>query len=117
VIVTTPQAAATRVALKGALMFQKVNVPLLGIAENMSHFIDPSGQKHMLFGSGGGIATAERLGTALLGQVPLVQGIREGGDKGVPIVVGDPESPAAGVFRAIAEALLATLEKTGPRPM
>jgi len=117
VIVTTPQAAATQVALKGGLMFQKVNVPLLGVAENMSHFIDPSGQRHMLFGSGGGIATAERLGTVLLGQVPLVQAIREGGDRGIPIVVSDPEGPTAGVFRAIAEALLTTLEKPGSVPM
>jgi ATP-binding protein involved in chromosome partitioning len=117
VIVTTPQLAATQVALKGGLMFQKVNVPLLGVAENMSHFVDPSGQKHMLFGSGGGIATAERLGTVLLGQVPLVPAIREGGDKGMPIVVGEPDSPAAGVFRGIAEALLGALEKAGSRAM
>jgi ATP-binding protein involved in chromosome partitioning len=117
VIVTTPQLAATQVALKGGLMFQKVNVPLLGVAENMSHFVDPSGQRHALFGSGGGIATAERLGTVLLGQVPLVPAIREGGDRGMPIAVGEPDSPAAGVFRGIAEALLAALEKTQSRPM
>ncbi len=116
-IVTTPQLAATQVALKGGLMFQKVNVPLLGVAENMSHFTDPSGQRHLLFGSGGGIATAERLGTVLLGQVPLIPGIREGGDRGIPIAVGEPDGPAAGVFRGIAEALLAALEKGGSRPM
>jgi ATP-binding protein involved in chromosome partitioning len=115
VIVTTPQPAATQVAIKGGLMFQKVNVPLLGVAENMSHFVDPSGQKHMLFGSGGGAATAERLGTVLLGQVPLVPEIREGGDLGMPIVVSEPESLASGVFRGIAEALLASLEKSAPR--
>jgi ATP-binding protein involved in chromosome partitioning len=117
VIVTTPQLAATQVALKGGLMFQKVNVPLLGVAENMSHFVDPSGQKHLLFGSGGGIATAERLGTVLLGQVPLIPAIREGGDRGMPIAVGEPESHAAGVFRAIAEALLAALDRPGSRPL
>jgi ATP-binding protein involved in chromosome partitioning len=116
-IVTTPQPAATQVALKGGLMFQKVNVPLLGVAENMSYFVDPSGQKHAIFGSGGGIATAERLATVLLGQVPLIPAIREGGDKGTPIVVGDPSSPAAGVFRGIAEALLAMLAKEPSRPM
>jgi len=115
-IVTTPQLAATRVAIKGGLMFQKVNVPLLGVAENMSYFIDPSGQKHMLFGSGGGAATAERLGTVLLGQVPLVQEIREGGDSGTPIAVSHPEGPTAGVFRAIAEALLGQLERAKPGP-
>jgi len=117
VIVTTPQAAATNVALKGGLMFQKVNVPILGVAENMSHFVDPVGKKHLLFGSGGGIATAERLGTVLLGEVPLSQSIREGGDRGEPIVVSDPEGSAAGIFRSIAEALLATLEKPGSRAM
>ena len=117
VIVTTPQLAATQVALKGGLMFQKVNVPLLGVAENMSHFVDPSGQKHLLFGSGGGIATAERLGTVLLGQVPLIPAIREGGDRGMPITVGEPGSPAAAVFRGIAETLLSALENAGSRPL
>jgi ATP-binding protein involved in chromosome partitioning len=117
VIVTTPQPAATQVALKGGLMFQKVNVPLLGVAENMSHFTDPSGKRHALFGSGGGIATAERLGTVLLGQVPLVEAIREGGDLGMPVAVADPGGPSAAVFRQIAEALLASLERGGSRPM
>jgi ATP-binding protein involved in chromosome partitioning len=117
VIVTTPQPAATQVALKGGLMFQKVNVPLLGVAENMSYFVDPSGQKHLLFGSGGGFATAERLGTVLLGQVPLLPAIREGGDRGMPVVVSDPSGIASGVFRAIAEFLLQSLEKPGSRPM
>ena len=114
IIVTTPQVAATQVALKGGLMFQKVNVPILGVAENMSHFLDPSGQKHLLFGSGGGIATAERLGTTLIGQVPLIPGIREGGDTGMPIVVSSPKSPAAETFRDIAETLLARLKKPVP---
>jgi ATP-binding protein involved in chromosome partitioning len=117
VIVTTPQPAATQVALKGGLMFQKVNVPILGVAENMSHFTDPSGQRHALFGAGGGIATAERLGTVLLGQVPLATEIREGGDRGMPVVVANPEGAAAGIFRGIAEALLLMLEKPASRPM
>lgn len=115
VIVTTPQAAATNVARKGGLMFQKVNVPLLGVAENMSYFVDPAGQKHELFGSGGGIATAERLGTELLGQVPLIPEIRSGGDAGTPIVVSAPQSPAAGVFREIAETLLSRLKQPAPQ--
>ena len=117
VIVTTPQPAATQVALKGGLMFQKVNVPLLGVAENMSYFVDPAGLRHALFGSGGGIATAGRLGTVLLGQVPLAPEIREGGDKGMPIVVSDPGGATAGVFRAIAESLLQMLEKPASRPL
>lgn len=111
VIVTTPQPAATNVAIKGALMFQKVNVPLLGVAENMSYFIDPAGQRHALFGEGGGTVTAARLGTVLLGQVPLLPEIREGGDRGIPITVSAPQSAAASVFRGIAEALLAQVAK------
>ena len=114
VIVTTPQPAATNVARKGGLMFQKVNVPLLGVAENMSYFIDPAGQKHEIFGSGGGIITAERLGTSLLGQVPLLPEIRSGGDAGMPIVVTAPASLAADVFRAIADTLLARLKQPAP---
>jgi ATP-binding protein involved in chromosome partitioning len=115
IIVTTPQPAATNVARKGGLMFQKVNVPLIGVAENMSYFLDTTGQKHELFGHGGGIATAERLGTALLGQVPLIPEIREGGDRGVPITVQSPQSTAAATFRQIADALLGTLaRRAGP---
>ncbi len=112
IIVTTPQLAATQVARKGGLMFQKVNVPLLGVVENMSYFLDPAGLRHTLFGEGGGIATAERLGTQLLGQVPLVPAIREGGDRGLPLVVSAPDSPAARTFRGIAEALLAPVAKS-----
>ncbi|MFM9092455.1 MAG: P-loop NTPase [Verrucomicrobiota bacterium] len=109
VLVTTPQAAATNVARKGGLMFRKVNVPLLGVAENMSHFTDPSGQRHALFGTGGGIATAERLDTTLLGQVPLFPEIRAGGDAGAPVVVANPEGEAARVFAAIGRELLQRL--------
>ena len=112
IIVTTPQPAATNVARKGGLMFQKVNVPLLGVAENMSYFLDPAGIKHELFGSGGGILTAEKLGTSLLGQVPLIAEIREGGDAGTPIVVTKPQSAAGETFRGIAETLLARLAKS-----
>ncbi|MDB6092886.1 MAG: ATPase-like, ParA/MinD [Verrucomicrobia bacterium] len=111
ILVTTPQAAATNIARKGGLMFQKVNVPLLGVAENMSWFVDSAGQKHALFGTGGGIVTAEKLGTTLLGQVPLLSEIREGGDSGMPVVVKSPESPAAETFRAIAHTLLDRLTK------
>jgi ATP-binding protein involved in chromosome partitioning len=114
VIVTTPQAAATNVARKGGLMFQKVNVPLLGVAENMSYFMDSAGVRHELFGSGGGIVTAEKLGTTLLGQVPLIPEIRAGGDTGNPIVVASPQSPAANVFREIAETLLTRLKQPAP---
>lgn len=111
VLVTTPQAAATNIARKGGLMFQKVNVPILGVAENMSYFVDPAGLRHEIFGSGGGAMTAEKLGTSLLGQVPIVSAIREGGDMGQPIVVSDPQHPATTVFSGIASGLLARLEK------
>ncbi|MBS0631068.1 MAG: Mrp/NBP35 family ATP-binding protein [Verrucomicrobia bacterium] len=111
VLVTTPQLAAANVARKGGLMFQKVNVPLLGVAENMSYFVDPAGQRHALFGTGGGASTAEKLGTSLLGQVPLIPEIREGGDSGTPIVVSQPQGPAGGTFREIAQTLLLRLAK------
>jgi len=114
VLVTTPQAAATQVARRGGLMFQKVNVPILGVAENMSYFADPAGKKHALFGEGGGIVIAEKLGSSLIGQVPLVSAIREGGDSGIPVVVSDPECAAARIFREIGEILLARLAKPVP---
>jgi len=115
VIVTTPQPAATNVARKGGLMFQKVNVPLLGVAENMSWFTDASGHRQALFGTGGGVLTAEKLGTILLGQVPLIPAIREGGDAGLPIVVSEPKGPAAEVFISIAQALLTRLAQPAAR--
>ncbi|MDB6126567.1 MAG: ATPase-like, ParA/MinD [Verrucomicrobia bacterium] len=111
ILVTTPQLAASNVARKGGLMFQKVNVPLIGVAENMSWFVDPAGQKHLLFGTGGAIITAEKLGTSVLGQVPLIPAIREGGDSGTPIVVSAPQSVAAETFRTIALTLLERLAK------
>ncbi|HTJ77763.1 MAG TPA: Mrp/NBP35 family ATP-binding protein [Rariglobus sp.] len=115
VLVTTPQPAATNVARKGGLMFQKVNVPLLGVAENMSYFLDPSGQKHTLFGEGGGQKTADSLGTALIGQVPLIAEIRAGGDSGKPIVISSPDGEAAQIFRSIGENILSQLSrKTAP---
>jgi ATP-binding protein involved in chromosome partitioning len=117
IIVTTPQPAATQVALKGGFMFQKVNVPILGVAENMSYFLDPAGQRHQIFGHGGGIVTAEKLATGLLGQVPLLPAIREGGDRGLPIAVGDPASPASAVFRGIGETLLQMLAKAPSRTL
>jgi ATP-binding protein involved in chromosome partitioning len=116
VLVTTPQPAATNIARKGGLMFQKVNVPLLGVAENMSHFTDPAGNHHHLFGEGGGQQTAEVLGTSLLGQVPLIPAIRTGGDAGEPIVISEPESEASTVFESIGSALRRTLAAKTPPP-
>jgi ATP-binding protein involved in chromosome partitioning len=108
VIVTTPQAAATQVARKGGRMFQQVNVPLLGVAENMSWYEGPSGRVD-IFGSGGGATTAAELQTRLLGQVPLLEGIRQGGDAGRPVVVSEPDGAAARVFDDIARTLIEAL--------
>jgi ATP-binding protein involved in chromosome partitioning len=106
VLVTTPQLAATNVARRGGLMFKKVNVPLLGVAENMSYFVDPAGLRHDLFGTGGGSQLAAGLDTHLLGQVPLHPDIRVGGDTGVPVVVSQPAGAVAQVFRGMAQSLL-----------
>ena len=110
ILVTTPQTAATNIARKGGLMFQKVNVPLFGVAENMSWFEDANGNRQSLFGEGGGATTAELLATTLLGQVPLYPEIRAGGDTGHPVTVNAPDSKPAQVFRSIATNLLAKLK-------
>ena len=85
-------------------------MPILGVAENMSWFEDASGAKLPIFGAGGGQQTAEKLGTTLLGQVPLFTDIRAGGDSGMPVAVSAPDSRAALTFRSIAEALLVRLK-------
>ena len=100
-------------ARKGGLMFRKVNVPLLGVAENMSYFTDATGQRQYLFGEGGGARTAAALGTTLLGQVPLLPEIRAGGDAGRPAVVYEPAGAAAQAFHAIARSLLDRLAAAG----
>lgn len=110
VVVTTPQPAAYNVARRGAMMFEKVNVPLIGVAENMS-YLSTNGEKNRIFGEGGGAKTAKDLGTAFLGELPLDPEIRQGSDRGIPIVVGDPDSPAAKAFTKMAETILQTLKK------
>ena len=109
ILVTTPQLAATQIARKGGLMFQKVNVPILGVVENMSYFSDPAGVRHTLFGEGGGEKTAESLGTTLMGQIPLLPEIRVGGDTGEPVTIKSLDSPASIVFRSLANDLVALL--------
>jgi len=109
VIVTTPQEASLGVVRKGIAMFQKVNVPILGIVENMSYFTAPGGQRVEIFGHGGGRAEAERQNVPFLGEVPIFTEIREAGDRGVPIVVVDSSSPPAQAFIKIAEGLKAGL--------
>ncbi len=105
VIVTTPQEASLGVVRKGIAMFQRVNVPILGIIENMSYYTTPSGERVEIFGHGGGQGEAVRQNVTFLGEVPLFTEIREGGDKGVPIVISAPERPAGQAFIKIAEAL------------
>ena len=103
VVVTTPQEVAVGDALRGAKMFERVNVPVLGIVENMSGFLDPvTGMRHDLFGSGGGQRLAEELGVPLLGEVPLQPGLVDAADAGRPIVVEAPDSAAAAMLRDVA---------------
>ena len=111
IVVTTPQPAAQRVAQRSATMATKVNTPVLGVVENMAWFTGDDGRRYDLFGAGGGQALADQLGVPLLGQIPLVMAVREGGDIGVPVVVSDPDGEAARAFGAIAE----TVAASGPR--
>ncbi len=104
-IVTTPQAAASNVARRGARMFEKVNVPLLGVVENMSYLEAPDGSRQEIFGSGGGASTAQELETELLAQVPLDPNLRIGGDQGIPITVSDPDAAASKAFQNLASVL------------
>jgi ATP-binding protein involved in chromosome partitioning len=106
IIVTTPNAAAQRVAQRMAAMADKVNLRVTGVIENMSWFTGNDGEKYELFGNGGGADLAEKLGVPLVGQIPLVSEIRAGGDVGMPIVVSDPDSEAAKAYRMIAEHLI-----------
>ena len=92
VIVTTPQEASLGVVRKGIAMFNKVNVPILGIVENMSYYTTPTGDRIELFGHGGGKAEAARQNAPFLGEIPIFMEIREGGDSGQPIVVTSPDS-------------------------
>jgi ATP-binding protein involved in chromosome partitioning len=107
VIVTTPQEVALIDARKAVGMFQKVNVPILGIIENMSYFLCPGdGKVYHIFGKGGGEHEAKRLGVPLLGQIPIEMDVRESGDEGHPIALEDPEKSATSkVFREIAAKL------------
>jgi len=104
IIVTTPQEVSVGDALRGAKMFQRVNVPVLGIVENMSWFECPHcGKPSSLFGTGGGERLANELGLPLLGQIPLYPRVMEAGDAGTPIVVADPASSAAKALTSVAE--------------
>jgi ATP-binding protein involved in chromosome partitioning len=109
-VVTTPQPAAQKVAALSAAMAAKVNLPVKGIIENMSWFTGDDGTKYEIFGSGGGAALADDLGVPLLGRLPLVPALREGGDDGRPIAAVDPTSEAGLIFHEIARRIAVDLK-------
>lgn len=112
VIVSTPQDIALIDARKGLNMFEKVNVPVLGIIENMSSFICPKcGERTDIFGHGGARAEAEKLGCDFLGEIPLDMAIRVTSDSGQPIAASEPDGPHAEAYRQVARAVLAKVEK------
>ena len=112
VIVSTPQDLALIDARKGLNMFRKVNVPVLGIVENMSSFVCPHcGERSDIFGHGGAKSEAARLGVPFLGEVPLTMAVRETSDSGKPVVVSDPSSPPAVAYRDIARNVWAELQR------
>ncbi|MFN6122779.1 MAG: Mrp/NBP35 family ATP-binding protein [Actinomycetes bacterium] len=104
-VVTTPQPAAQKVAALSAAMAAKVNLPVKGVIENMSWFTGDEGTRYEIFGAGGGQELADELGVPLLGKLPLVPALREGGDDGRPITVADPDSEAAQCFQQIARTI------------
>ena len=115
VIVTTPQDVALIDARKGLAMFRKVNVPVLGIIENMSYFVcRHCGEREEIFGHGGGRRTADMLGVPFLGEVPIDPKVVVGGDSGEPIVVLDPQSPAAMAFEELARRVVKQIESGMP---
>lgn len=116
VVVSTPQDLALIDARKAITMFRKVEVPLLGIVENMSYFLAPdTGKRYDIFGHGGARAEAERIGVPFLGEVPLTIDIRERSDAGTPVVVSDPEGASAAIYRDIAAKMWAELGGRTPR--
>ncbi len=109
-VVTTPQPAAQRVAQRSAYAARQLKLPLRGVIENMSWFVGDDGKKYSIFGEGGGNELASNLGVPLLAQIPLVPDVRIGGDEGVPITAGEPDSEASMAYDALASAV----EALGP---
>ncbi|CAN5803681.1 Mrp/NBP35 family ATP-binding protein [soil metagenome] len=113
VVVTTPQTVSVADTRRAIRMYQKLNIPALGLVENMSHFVCPScSHESDIFGKGGGEGLATELDVPFLGRIPIHEPIRVGGDTGVPIVVGEPKSVAAQAFRSAAERLAAQIAVT-----
>jgi ATP-binding protein involved in chromosome partitioning len=119
VMVTTPQDVALLDVRKAIAMFQRLNVPMLGIVENMSYFVAPdTGKRYTIFGEGGGKKVADEYGIPLLGQLPLDPETRKGGDEGAPITVRRPDSPQAVAFKEIARRVIERLAATASlRPL
>ena len=110
VVVTTPQTVSIADTRRALRMYQKLNVPTLGLVENMSHFVCPGcAVESDIFGKGGGGSLAQELSVPFLGRIPIYEPIRVGGDTGIPIAIGEPQSPAARAFRSAAERLAAQL--------
>ena len=117
VIVSTPQDLALIDARRGVAMFKRVNVPVLGVVENMSYFVCPEcGTRSDIFGHGGARHEAERLGVPFLGEVPLHMDIREKSDAGRPVVATDPDGPHAKIYREIAAGCAMRSRPAGARP-
>ncbi len=107
-VVTTPQEVASNVAVKAIGMFNKLNVPIIGVVENMSSFVCPNcNDNHYIFGQGGAKKISEKYNIPFIGEIPLHTGIMEGSDKGKPVVITDPESPSANAFRISAKNIAA----------
>lgn len=109
VIVTTPQEMSLADARRGMAMFQKVNVPILGVVENMSYFVSASGERENIFDNGGGKRVADQFSVPFLGEIPIYTKIRAGSDSGRPITDSEPDSEPSKIFRAIAKNLAAQI--------
>jgi ATP-binding protein involved in chromosome partitioning len=110
VLVTTPQNVSLADTRRAVRMYQKLNIPTLGLIENMSHFVCPNCQHESdIFGKGGGEGLAQAMGVPFLGRVPIYEPIRRGGDSGMPLVLAEPESPPARAFMAAAEQMAAQI--------
>jgi ATP-binding protein involved in chromosome partitioning len=107
VIVTLPQQVSLDDALRGLEMFRQLNVPILGVIENMSYLELPDGTRMDIFGTGGGQQLAEQTGVPFIGAIPMDPAVREGGDNGNPVILASPDSPVGKAFRTIAEELAA----------
>jgi ATP-binding protein involved in chromosome partitioning len=114
-IVTTPQEVSLNVARRGVMMFRQVNVPVLGVIENMSYFAGPDGKRHALFGQGGGRRLATECGVPFLGEVPIDERVSQCGDAGEPVVRKYPDAPVSKAYAALAQGVERELQQ-GQKP-